>query len=312
MKVARSWWIVVAVALGSRAWAESPEAAALYVEGKKLLGDGDIAAACEKFEASEALDRELGTELYLAECREKNGQTASAWVMFLQAVDTAKKHHDPREEDARKRAKALEKRLVHLTIDVAPESEVDGLVIKRNDKPVPRGEWNTTVPVDPDEYEISAEAPGRKRWSDTVIVKTKDKTIEVPKLERARKKVVKEERVPREAPPNRNRGLAIALAGFGLGAGAIATGFAVYSQSVENQADTICPMVKCADAHAVDLNGTARLDGWIANVGWVIGGASLVGAGVAWWLGASDGDSGVAVAPLVGGDRAGFVVGGRF
>jgi hypothetical protein len=114
---------------------------------------------------------------------------------------------------------------------------------------------------------------------------------------------------PRDEPANKNRGLVTVLAGFGLVAVAGATGLAVYSQSLENQADALCPTTTCADAHAIDLNHSARVDGWIANVGWVLGAGSLAGAGIAWYLGVNDG---VTVAPVVGGDRAGVVIGGRF
>ncbi|MGE5182736.1 MAG: hypothetical protein ACM31C_11765 [Acidobacteriota bacterium] len=318
MKTARSWGcpLVVVCSLAAPALAQSPEpeaqAQALFDEGRKLFEDGDIAAACDKFEASDTLDPSVGTELNLGKCRETNGQTATAWAAFRKAAASAKHHgDDKREAEADKRARALEKRLVRLTIHVPADSDVDGLVIEQNGTPIPRGGWNDPVPVDPDEYTITAAAPGRKPWSETVIVRAKDKTVEVPELERehhAHKKREPEHR----ATPNKYRGLTIALAGFGIGAAGIATGFAIYSENVENRADVICPMVQCADAHAVDLNHTAQLDGWIANVGWAIGGASLAGAGLAWWLGTSDSEAAVSIVPVVAGDRTGVAVGGRF
>jgi hypothetical protein len=306
----RSFWIVILLALESSAFAQSGEATALFKEGRKLMEDGEIAAACEKFEAADALERQVGFELNVGDCRDKNGQTATAWAAFLKAAATAKQSRDPREKEARERARSLEKRLVKLTIQVA-DSDIDGLVIKRNDKEIPRGGWNDAVPVDPDEYTITAEAPGRKTWSETIIVKTKDKVIEVPELER----VVHKPRHPKEPEhhdtTNKNRRLTIALASAGAGAAAIATGFAVYSQSVENRADALCPTTMCTNAYAVDLNRTARLDGWVANVGWILGGASLAGAGIAWWLGDQE-SAPVSVIPVIGGDRAGLAVGGRF
>lgn len=300
------------LALESSAFAQTPEATALFKEGRKLAESGDIAAACEKFEAAEELERSLVYELNLADCREKNGQIASAWAMFLKAASTAKQDRDAREDTARSRARSLEKRLVRLTIHVPADSDIDGLVIKRNDKEIPRGGWNDAVPVDPDEYTITAEAPGRKPWSETIIIKSKDKEVEVPELERA----VHKQRHPKETEhrdlPNKNRGLAIALLGTGVGLTAIASGFAIYSQSVENKSDALCPTPMCTNSYAVDLNKTARLDGWIANIGWAVGGASLVGAGVAWWLGVQEQRDTVSVVPVIGGDRAGLAVGGHF
>lgn len=321
MRTARSSAIALAVVLAivaqSRARAQPADGEALFREGKRLFKKGDIAAACDKFEASEKLDPQIGTELDLGICREQNGQTASAWVMFLKAATAAKRAHDDREADARKRASALEDQLVYLTIDVPDDSVVDDLVVKRNDTPIERGEWAQPIPVDPGEYTITAEAPGREPWSETITVKAKNKKIEVPKLERVKREVTRERprhtrQVEHHEPPNRHRGLAIALAGFGGGALGIATGFAIYSQNVENQADITCPMIQCSDAHAVDLNRTARLDGWIANIGWAVGGACLAGAGISWWLGSQSDDATISVVPVVGGDRAGLAVGGRF
>ncbi len=318
MKTARSRGLALALACSfaaSPALAQSPEAQAqaLFDEGKKLLKDGDVAAACDKFEASDALAQSSGTELNLGACRETNGQTATAWAAFRKAAALAKHLGEKeREAEANRRAHALEKRLVRLTIHVPADSDIDGLVIKQNGTPIPRGGWNDPVPVDPDEYTITAEAPGFKKWSETVMVKSKDKTVEVPELEHAEHHAHKKRPPEPHEMPNKHRGLTIALAGFGIGAAGIATGFAIYSQNVENRADSICPMVQCADAHAVDLNHTAQLDGWIANIGWAVGAASLAGAGVAWWLGDGEQDDHVAVVPVVGGDRAGVAIGGRF
>src|SRR5882672_4544932 len=62
--------------------AEKVAAEALFDDGRKLLADGRFAPACEKFEQSEHIDPAVGTLLYLAECYEKSGRTASAWATF--------------------------------------------------------------------------------------------------------------------------------------------------------------------------------------------------------------------------------------
>ncbi len=312
MKTARSCCFValmLALPLTSRALAQSAEATALFKQGKKLADEGNYAAACEKFEASENLDPGGGTEMNLGKCHEELGHTASAWSWYQKALERAKKQDDAdRIAEAKQRVSELEKKLVHLTVSVPAESRVDGLVVKLNGRELERGEWNQDIPIDPDEYTITAEAPGRKTWSDTVTVKSKDRELEVPKLERA-KGHKKREPVPEaEESVNKNRGLAITLAGVGGASIAIATGFAFYSQSLENQADVLCPMTLCKDAHAVDLNHSARVDGWIANVGWLVGAGALARAGIAWYLGQKD----LGVAPVVDGDRAGVAFGGRF
>ena len=71
-----------------------------------------------------------------------------------------------------------------------------GVVVRR--VVVDRGVWNQPVPVDPDEYTITAAAPDHDEWSTTIKVKTKDRVVQVPALERSkgvRKPKVKTKRV---------------------------------------------------------------------------------------------------------------------
>lgn len=57
----------------------------LFREGKRLIAEGNIAAACDAFEGSYAKDPAVSTLLNLADCREKNQQYASAWGYFIEA-----------------------------------------------------------------------------------------------------------------------------------------------------------------------------------------------------------------------------------
>lgn len=315
--------ILIATAPRARAQAAA-EAEALFREGKHLMKQGDVAAACEKFDASERLDPEIGTELNLGDCREKNGQTASAWAMFVKAAANARRADDhDREAEAHRRARRLEKQLVYLTISVPGDHAIDGLVVKRNDTPVDRELWDQALPIDPGEYTIRAEAPGRRAWTERVVIESHNRIVEVPELPRAEHHarhraddapatVATSDRDRAPEQPRRYRGATIALAVIGVAAIGTATGFAVYSRDLEDQADAACPMTRCPDPHAVDLNKVARLDGWIANIGWGLGGAALAGAAVAWWLGRPDRDRAVAIAPIVSPNVAGLSLGGRF
>src|SRR5436305_1114019 len=117
--------IALSIMLTAHTAAAQPKAAgdgnvaaeSLFREGKRLMKDHQIAAACEKFEASERLDESVGTLLNLADCREKAGQLATAWADFLKAASVARASGDgSRESEAKVRAKALEPRLSYLTI----------------------------------------------------------------------------------------------------------------------------------------------------------------------------------------------------
>ncbi|HEV7553913.1 MAG TPA: hypothetical protein VGO00_00585, partial [Kofleriaceae bacterium] len=269
------------------AHAQKAEAEALFREGKKLMKKGSLAAACEKFEASERLDPAIGTELNLADCRQKNGQLASAWAMFVKAAQTGKR--TPRGLEAKNRAAALEGKLVSLTITVPSESRLDGLVIKRNETVVDPGAYDTPVPVDPDDYVVTAEAPGHEHWKLTVSVSKKNKSLEVPRLdalpppppEPKHAPIVAVEPKPVATPPPHEqpssftgtRKLSLVLGIVGLGAAGGGVAFGLKAKSDEQQSDTICPTSRCNDPQAFDLNKTARSDGLLANIGMISGGA---------------------------------------
>jgi len=106
----------------------SAAAQALFDEAKRLIQQGDAAAACPKLEESERLEPGIGTKLNLANCYEKVGRTASAWILYLEVEsDTKRNGQVERQTMAHNRAAALQPRLSHLTISVSPKSRVAGL-----------------------------------------------------------------------------------------------------------------------------------------------------------------------------------------
>src|SRR5262249_31709039 len=100
----RSGWAVPLVlgfailAVAPPAHAQKVEAETLFREAKRLMKKGQIAEACDKFEASERLDSNSTTALNVADCREKNGQLATAWAAFVKAAATAKHVKDAARE----------------------------------------------------------------------------------------------------------------------------------------------------------------------------------------------------------------------
>ncbi|MBV9948073.1 MAG: hypothetical protein JOZ69_14555 [Myxococcales bacterium] len=151
--------------------AESKAAAqVLFEEGRMLVANNQFAAACPKFAESQRLDPGIGTELWLADCYENNGQTASAWVTFKEAAAAAALVHDQREGIARSRVAALEGRVPRLMIVVPPSLAETGLEIRRDGVPISHAAWGLDLPVDPGVHTVSASAPGRTPWSTTVLV----------------------------------------------------------------------------------------------------------------------------------------------
>ena len=72
------------------------------------------------FAESKRLAPGLGVTLYLADCYERIGRTASAWTEFKAAEGLARARSDQRAEVARALAQALEPKLERVTIVVAP------------------------------------------------------------------------------------------------------------------------------------------------------------------------------------------------
>ncbi|HEU4731138.1 MAG TPA: hypothetical protein VFT22_24765 [Kofleriaceae bacterium] len=317
-------WVVLGLALGvvftAPARAQSAEAETLFREGKRLMKKGQIAKACEKFDAADRLEATAGTEINLADCREKNGQLATAWATFVKTAATAKHAGDSeREVEARRRASLLEPKLVYLTISVPPESRVDGLTIKRNDTVVDEVLWDQKLPVDPDDYTISGQAPGYEPWSTSLVVRTKSKKVEVPVLERR----IEPRRTPSgpqaggapragarppSAPPSSltgRRKLSLVIGGLGVAAIGVGVGFGIEASRVEDKSDALCPDSPCTSVEGVDLNKTARRDALIANIGFAAGGAAIIGAAVLWFTGSPKPTEAMSFAPMLGPDRVG-------
>ncbi|HEX3759734.1 MAG TPA: hypothetical protein VHW23_13565, partial [Kofleriaceae bacterium] len=312
---------IAAVAAPARA--QSAEADVLFRDGKKLLKDGNVAAACEKLDASERLESSVGTLLNLADCRERNHQLATAWATFRKAVVAARNARDGRrEKEARRREKLLAPRLSYLTVNVPEDGRVDGLAITRNGSELDRALWNQRVPVDAGDYELAATAEGYRRWTAQVRIEREAQKaeIEVPALvaeprpapepaPRAPPVEDADDGPTRRAPtpPSRwttSREIALGVAAAGAAGLGIAIGYGLHGRQLEQQSDVRCPTATCNDARGLSLNADARHAGRIANLGFAAGGGLLAGAIVVWWLG------GPSVAPVVGRDQVGIALAG--
>ena len=162
-------WLSPGVA---RADGSKPAAEALFEEGRALVLQKRFSEACPKLAESLRLDPGTGTHLWLADCYEKSGQTASAWAEFREAAGTAAQQHDARAAVAQKRADSLETRLTKLVIVVPPEAELPGLEIRRDGMLVPATALRIPIPVDPGVHAVAAIAPQHQAWSTTVQLPT--------------------------------------------------------------------------------------------------------------------------------------------
>jgi hypothetical protein len=332
---------IVVLTLGSQAGAQSAAdkaaAEALFDQGRAAMQEGDFGKACGLLERSQHIDPGVGTLLYLAECYEKSGRTASAWATFREASDAASRANEgQRARMGRERAARLEPFLSRLTVQVAPDAQqTPGLSIERGTLPVQAALWNVPVPVDPGEYSITASAPGYETWTQKVTVpeKAAKAAILVPALKKSAEPdkggavAAPPPDLPRSnVPPppdgqlvtpqpprperagNGQRTLAYVVGGagiVGLGVGSI---FGLQAMSKNKDAETHCPMgYVCNDAEGPTLGDEARSAARVSTIVFAIGGAALVGGAVLFFT--SDRQQG-SVNYTVG--PTGVTVGGSF
>ncbi len=153
-------------------------ALALFKQGRALMKDENYEQACAKFTASLKLLDGVGTRFNLAECQEKTGRIASAWVNYVQVASlTGRAGQQDRADKAKARADALEPRLPRLKITVT--DPVPALQVFRNGALVPAEQWGTAVPADLGQHLIEAKAPKYEPHSQTIDVQTEAKTVSV-------------------------------------------------------------------------------------------------------------------------------------
>jgi hypothetical protein len=277
------------VLFGSRAQAgdtgSAGAATQLFDEGIALMDKGKFAEACPKLAKSQQLAPNGGTLLALADCYEKNGQVASAWVALKEAADRAgaAKRADV-ERTALEGAKRLEPKISKLTVEVPSKAAIDGLVLKRDGKPMNQAEYGLAVPLDPGTHTIEASAPGHKPWTSSVTFNTQaaTKTLTVPLLD-----VDPNARTETTAPPaeeastgRTQRVIGVALAGVGVVGLGLGGFFGLRASSKNDDAASHCRDTTHCDQQGLDLDKQAHDAATISTIAFIAGGTALVGGAV--------------------------------
>ncbi len=299
----------------------SPATAAaeqLFRDGKTLMAEGRIGEACTAFEGSYRKDPAVSTLLNLADCREKNRQIASAWGAFLDAERATR--NDPAQamlnQTARDRAAKLEPRLSYLIINVPDESRVDGLVVSRNGEAVDPAEWNRKSPVDGGTYTVEGKAPAHEPWSTQVTVGAEkdQRSVDVPKFKAVAAPPPPPDGGDDPVAPTPATGMggkrkaALGLAGVGVAAGVGALVLELSARGIYDDSKA-----EADDAKQRDLYDQANSRRLYAQIAGGVAVAAVGTAAVLWFTGKpASAERAVALRPIVGGDRVGFAVGGRF
>lgn len=278
---------------------DSLQAEVMFREAKRLLDAGDVDHACKAFEESLRLDggAAVGTRYNLAGCYEKQGRTASAWAMFLNAaVGAGKRGEKEREKSANERAAALEPRLVRLRIVVTDGAKIASLKVFRDDGAVSEGQLGLPIPVDPGKHTVRATGDGRKAFSTEVNVEGDGTTttVKVPALEpeggaTSASKTAAVVTAPKT--PERSAQRPLGFVALGLG-GALLVGGGVFlamRQSTISDLDAVCgPDRKSCPPDAGSTVSSGHTYTTLSAVGFV-GGAALVATGVVLVLTAKSG-----------------------
>jgi serine/threonine-protein kinase len=260
----------------------APAAEKLFQEGRDLMAQGRYAEACAKLEASEKLDPGIGTLLNLAECFEKNGQTASAWSTYRDARTFAERAGQPaRVKFADQHIQELGERLSYLTVSVSG-ARAAGLSIAYDGRALPDGVLGTAFPVDEGTHRIDATAPHRRSWTTTVRVAARARAeVKVPELEIEPQKTRPEEPPARDGSTQRTIGFAVG--GAGIVALAVGTFLGLSAISEYHDADhNHCSAVDC-DPTGVKLTHDARTDATWSTIGFAVGIAAVAGGAVLVW-----------------------------
>lgn len=283
--------------------ADRAAAQVLFDEGRELFSNDQFSAACPKFAESFRLEPALGTQLNLANCYEKMGRTASAWIHFVEAAASAKRaNHPKRVEIAQQRAALLEPRLCRLTINV--EATTPGLVLERDGEPIGQPQWGSAVPVDPGSHVIEARAPGKLPWRRTIELAgdgdeatlTLRRLQDAPDLEPAKP--------PQHEPDSSQLVAGIVVGVVALGGIAVGSAFGVKAMNDNDESLGFCPSDpnRCSP-EGIALRNDALTAGNVSTVGFAVGGAALVTSLIVL-LTAPDEVQAVTLAPTPGGVAA--------
>lgn len=146
------------------AHAEKPatagSAATLFYEARDLMARGQFAAACERFEKSLKLDRGVGTEFNLADCNERVGKIATAWTGF-QHVATVTKARGQADRERVARARAKALEPKLPWIVIEVPTPEPSLEVRLDGRVIEPDQWGVGLPVDPGMRELVVSAPDR-------------------------------------------------------------------------------------------------------------------------------------------------------
>ncbi len=280
-------WIAISLAAACTSEARAEEAStlprrdpaaaqALFEEGRALAKAGRPREACEKFDASQALDPAVGTLFNTAACAVDRGALATGWLRYREAVALAHERGDAREAIASQRATALEGRVPRLLVRLG--GRTPGLHVTKDGTELAAGAFDTAIPADPGPVRVAASAFGFEGWSVLVdVVEGRVVRVDIPALKPLPNASAG------EAPPAWRRPAALAGLGTGVLALGVATVFGIRAWSAWSDIESTCPAGLCPDEStraAIQPEHNRASNEAAVATGLAITGAALVALGL--------------------------------
>jgi hypothetical protein len=129
-------------------------------QAEELKKKGKLAEACQHLEEVERLDPKLPTLMELAECNERLGKLVEAQAQWALARDRAKHDEKPQSKArAETRLAAVEKRVAHLTLQLAAGAPA-GAQVLRDDVAVEPASLASALPMNPGDHVIVVKLAG--------------------------------------------------------------------------------------------------------------------------------------------------------
>jgi len=259
---------------------------ALFRAGRQAADAGDWPKACQRFEESNRLDPAVGTVFNLGYCREQLGQFASAWQRYLEVIERLPAS-DERATLAQERARALEKKMARLVLELAEAPE--GTVVLRDGIELTSASFGVALPVDPGTHVVEVRAPGHEpRRFEVTVAEGESKNLTLapgelsppkPAAAPAASSQAPLSATTSEPPPSSSKKtIGFIVGGVGLLAIAASLTAGALAVSEKNTIEEECDDKRCTDA-GLEAGDKGRTLTTIANVAFAVGVAGLgVGA----------------------------------
>lgn len=262
-------------------------AQSLFEDGRRLMAAGDFASACPKLSESQTLDPSGGTLLNLAVCHEKQGQLATAWSDFKEALSVARRdNRSDRFEVAREHLASLEPQVPFVTVRVERAQSEQRVLL--DGSPLRTAAWGTPIAIDPGPHRLEASAAGYAGWSSPFQMAAGErKVVVIPELVAATKVEVppppasEGEKPPAADEKGHSNVVGWVVLGSGVAALGVGTYFGIAALSTQNDVEKECPTSKTCTSKGNELSDKAQTQAWASNIGIGVG---IVGVLVGGYL----------------------------